>query len=114
MNGRPCGVGRRDRPDPSARVAELEAEVVALRRALARAEVGTGRVVEGAEPRPAAPEAGARLAALVELGDRLRDLRDPAEIAGTAAGIIGRTLGAARAGYGVVDAGEETIRIRRD
>ncbi|WP_043840409.1 PAS domain-containing protein [Muricoccus aerilatus] len=55
-----------------------------------------------------------RLLALVELGDRLRDLRDPGEIAYAAAEIIGRTLEADRAGYGVVDAAEETLRVERD
>ena len=58
--------------------------------------------------------AEARRDALVELGDRLRDLRDPGAIARTAAEVIGRALGADRAGYGAVDAGEATIRIERD
>ena len=55
-----------------------------------------------------------RRAALVELGDRMRDLHDPAEIARTAAEVLGRTLGAARAGYGTVDAAQETFRVERD
>ncbi|MBL6080669.1 PAS domain S-box protein [Belnapia sp. T18] len=46
--------------------------------------------------------AEARRDALIELGDRLRDMRDAAEIACTAAEIIGRTLGAGRAGYAPV------------
>ncbi len=58
--------------------------------------------------------AEARRAALVELGDRLRDLRDPGEIAHTAAEVIGRALGAARAGYGAVDAAQRTFRVERD
>jgi two-component sensor histidine kinase/PAS domain-containing protein len=58
--------------------------------------------------------AEARRDALVELGDRLRDLRDPGAIARTAAEVIGRALGADRAGYGAVDADEATIRIERD
>jgi PAS domain S-box-containing protein len=52
--------------------------------------------------------------ALLDLGDRLRDLRDPAEIAHTAAEVIGRPLGAARAGYGTVDAAGENFRVERD
>ncbi|MBC4017770.1 PAS domain-containing sensor histidine kinase [Siccirubricoccus deserti] len=52
--------------------------------------------------------------ALVELGDRLRDLRDSAEIAGTAAEVIGRALGVARAGYGTVNASRKIFRVERD
>jgi PAS domain S-box-containing protein len=48
--------------------------------------------------------AEARRDALVELGDRLRDLTEPAEIAHAAAEIIGRTLGGTRAACGIVDA----------
>jgi PAS domain S-box-containing protein len=58
--------------------------------------------------------AEARLAALVELGDRLRELHDPATIAQAAAEVIGRGLEAARAGYGTVDPEERLIRIERD
>jgi PAS domain S-box-containing protein len=50
--------------------------------------------------------AEARRDALVELGDRLRDLRDAAEIAHVAAEVIGRALGALRAGDARVDADE--------
>ena len=57
--------------------------------------------------------AEARLAALVELGDRLHDLRDPADTAG-AAEVVGRALGAARAGYGTLDGAEETFRVQSD
>jgi PAS domain S-box-containing protein len=55
-----------------------------------------------------------RQAALIELGDRLRDLRDAAEIAGAAAEIMGRTLRVARAGYGRVDPSEEYVIVERD
>jgi PAS domain S-box-containing protein len=58
--------------------------------------------------------AEARRDALVELGDRLRDLRDPAEVARTAAEVIGRALGVARAGYGRVNTSQETFRVERD
>ncbi len=56
---------------------------------------------------------GHRLA-LVELGDRIRDLDDPADLAFAAAEIMGRTFGVSRAGYGTVDLAAETITIERD
>jgi len=56
----------------------------------------------------------ARLKALIGLGDRLRELRDSAEITGAAAEIIGRTLGAASAGYGTVDIAERFFTVQRD
>ena len=55
-----------------------------------------------------------RSACLVELGDRLRDLNDTAEIAQTAAELLGRTLGIARAGYGRVDPSGQYVTIERD
>ena len=55
-----------------------------------------------------------RLAALADFGDRIRELRDPLEIAHAAAVAIGRGLGAARAGYGVVDKAEEILIVERD
>jgi PAS domain S-box-containing protein len=48
----------------------------------------------------------ARLEALVELGDRLRELREPGEISHAAAEVIGRTLGASRAGFAINDPAE--------
>ncbi len=59
-------------------------------------------------------ETEARRLALIEIGDRLRDLSDVADIAFTAAGIMGRVLRASRAGYGTVDPVAETISIERD
>ena len=56
----------------------------------------------------------ARQRALIELGDRLREAAAPAEISQIAAGILGRTLGCARAGYAAVDAGAERLVIERD
>jgi hypothetical protein len=56
----------------------------------------------------------ARLAALLELNDRFRDLEDPAEIAYVAAEILGRSLNVSRAGYGTLDPKAETITIERD
>ena len=55
-----------------------------------------------------------RQAALIELGDRLRDLDNRACIAAVAAEIAGRTLGLSHAGYGSADADRETITIERD
>ncbi|KQP11252.1 hypothetical protein ASF28_09460 [Methylobacterium sp. Leaf99] len=55
-----------------------------------------------------------RQSALVELGDRLRDLQDPVAIAFTAAEIAGRTLGLARAAYGAIDSSQEYLDIGRD
>ena len=53
----------------------------------------------------------ARLAALVELNDRFRDLEDPADIAFAAAEMLGRSLNVSRAGYGTIDPQAETITI---
>ena len=55
--------------------------------------------------------AEARRTALAELGDRLRNTDDKAEIARVAAGILGRTLGLSHAGYGAVDHDRETIAV---
>jgi PAS domain S-box-containing protein len=52
--------------------------------------------------------------ALVELGDRIRDIGDPDELSFAAAEILGRTLEVSRAGYGTVDKAAETITIARD
>ena len=56
----------------------------------------------------------ARRLALVELGDRIRDLDDPADLAFAAAEILGRKFGLSRAGYGRVDLGAGTVAIERD
>ena len=58
--------------------------------------------------------AEARRDALVELSDRLRDLRDPGEIARTAAEVTGRALAAARAGYGTLDPDGGIVRVEHD
>jgi PAS domain S-box-containing protein len=55
-----------------------------------------------------------RRIAVAELGDRLRDLDDTAEIAFAAAEILGTTLGVSRAGYGTIDPVAETVMIERD
>jgi PAS domain S-box-containing protein len=56
----------------------------------------------------------ARRQALLELGDRLRDLQSPADISYQAAEILGRTLGASRAGYGAIDRIAETLSVERE
>jgi PAS domain S-box-containing protein len=61
-----------------------------------------------------AKAAETRRLALIELGDRLRDVSDTAEIAYAAAEIMGRTLGVSRAGYGTVDPVRETVSVERD
>ncbi|KQP83211.1 PAS domain S-box protein [Methylobacterium sp. Leaf117] len=58
--------------------------------------------------------AEARRIAVAELGARLRDLDDTAEIAFAASEILGTTLGVSRAGYGTIDPVAETIVIERD
>ena len=55
-----------------------------------------------------------RRLALIGLGDRIRDLDDPAELSFAAAEILGRSLGVSRAGYGTVDMVAATITIERD
>ena len=52
--------------------------------------------------------------ALAELGDSLRDLSDAGEIAFCAAEILGRTLDASRAGFGLMEDDGETIDIQPD
>ncbi|WP_322414066.1 PAS domain-containing protein [Mesorhizobium huakuii] len=55
-----------------------------------------------------------RSAALAELGDVVRLVEDPDELAYAAAEIIGRELDVSRAGYGTIDLANETISIERD
>ncbi|WP_177202263.1 PAS domain-containing protein [Methylobacterium sp. ap11] len=58
--------------------------------------------------------AEARQAALVELGDQLRDLGTVPSIVHEAAGIVARVLDADRAGYGLVDVTRETVDVPTD
>ena len=55
-----------------------------------------------------------RKTALLTLGDAIRDLTDPAEIAYTASEILGHALQVSRVGYGVIDPVAETITVARD
>ncbi|WP_295985971.1 response regulator [uncultured Variovorax sp.] len=59
-------------------------------------------------------EAESRRVALMELGDRIRDMDEPGDIAYAASEMLGRSLGVDRAGYGLVDTAAETIAIARD
>ena len=59
-------------------------------------------------------QAEERANALLHLGDRLRDMDDPGEMAFVAAEVMGRALGGIRAGYGVVDGRSETVVVGRD
>lgn len=62
------------------------------------------------EPRRAA----ARQAALLALGDRLRDLATIPEMTRAAAEVVGLTLGASRAGFGHVDADTGVLMLEPD
>ncbi|WP_235037770.1 MULTISPECIES: ATP-binding protein [unclassified Novosphingobium] len=59
-------------------------------------------------------EAEARRAALLALGDGLRQTSDPADMSFLAAQILGATLEVSRAGYGFIDPVAETITVERD
>ncbi|HEX8416101.1 MAG TPA: PAS domain S-box protein, partial [Methylobacterium sp.] len=56
----------------------------------------------------------ARRDALIDLSDRLRDLRDRDAVVAATAGILGRTLGVARAGYAIVDLAKGTFLVAQD
>lgn len=59
-------------------------------------------------------EADARRDALLELGERLRDLNDVPRLVEAAAGILARATDATRAGYGLVDSARETVEVLTD
>ncbi len=59
-------------------------------------------------------QADLRQKAVLELGDAIRDITDPAEIAYAASAVLGRALQVSRIGYGVIDKIAETITIERD
>lgn len=52
--------------------------------------------------------------ALEELGDILRNLRDPADIAFAAAQILGRWLRVSRVGYAAINSEAETLHVDHD
>ncbi len=68
----------------------------------------------GVSPSTAREPGALRSQVLTALADRLRDLTEPADIAYTAAEVLGRALGVSRAGYGAIDLAAETITIERD
>jgi PAS domain S-box-containing protein len=78
-----------------------------------RAGEVTGIFVEGVDvtSRVAAERMRERLA---WLADRLRNLSDPAELAFTAAEVLGDSLAASRVGYGRIDHDAETMLVERD
>lgn len=59
-------------------------------------------------------EAEDRRSALLQLGDRLRDLCSVPAMTAAAAEIVGRTLGASRAGFGRIEGDVEAIEIEPD
>ena len=59
-------------------------------------------------------EADARRVALLALGDRLRDLATTGEMTLAAAEIVGRTLGATRAGFGRIEGDVEMLEVEPD
>lgn len=53
-------------------------------------------------------------AVLAALGDRIREISDPDDLAFAAAEILGKALQVSRVGYGEIDKDRETITIERD
>jgi PAS domain S-box-containing protein len=56
----------------------------------------------------------ARLAALVALGDQLREVREHGDVPAIVAEVIGRALAGLRAGYGTLDADEAVVTFTHD
>ncbi|MGV8953899.1 MAG: GAF domain-containing protein [Cypionkella sp.] len=73
----------------------------------------SGIFCEGFDVTPARVAQG-RAAALIELGDVVREIEDPDDLAYASAEILGRLFGVSRAGYGTIDTQSETIIIERD
>ena len=107
-----CVIDSMPRPDGL-----TEAQADALRR-LARTVMMLMRerqqVVQLRADEEQARAASTRRAALVELGDCLRDVDTLSGMTAKAAEIVGRTLGASRAGYGELDATGAFITIHQD
>lgn len=59
-------------------------------------------------------KAAIRKEALIDLGDRLRDLDDIESMVIVASDLMSRTLDAVRAGFGIVDPIEETVVVRNE
>lgn len=58
-----------------------------------------------------AKRAAARAQALLDLGDRLRDLNDAESMAVASADLLAKALDATRAGFGIVNLAEETVMM---
>lgn len=128
----PAGHGEPAAPAPSANPAPVPSLAAALApetAALLAARLATGRYRDAEEvlraalhrlaevedspagdPQSAPDHQAFRLA----LERRLRGLTDPVAAMATAAEMLGRALGVARAGYGEIDAAGETVRVERD
>jgi hypothetical protein len=63
---------------------------------------------------PSSPAPSDRGSVLEALGDCIREIENPDDLAYAAAELLGRSLGVSRAGYGTVDTDAETITITRD
>lgn len=119
---RPKGIGRvRGVADAQALDGDyriLRANDKALRWIARRAEFHGGagggplRITGTVQDITDAKRAAARLAALLELGERMRDVGDVGALVYAAAEITARALGASRAGFGLVDAEIETLEVQ--
>ncbi len=99
MDGRAAALARQDRPDISTRVAELEADNVALRRALAGSGVSAGRCGGLRDGGPAEARAGR-----ADDAARARSAADEAEAR------HGRAIAAGRADPVAVEADRDAFR----
>jgi hypothetical protein len=59
-------------------------------------------------------DADARRSGLLMLGDRMRDLNTPEQMTRAAAEVVGRTLGANRAGFGTLSSDGEYVDVYGD
>ena len=77
---------------------------------------GGERELSGGRPMTTASGAPSvdRNAVLATLGDYIREIGNPDDLAYAAAELLGRSLNVSRAGYGTVDPAAETITIARD
>lgn len=79
------------------------------------AVAGVGRDITERVRRDAALRArDARSTALLKLGDQLRTLTTPAELAFASAQMLGEALQLSRCGYGTIDHAAETVTVERD
>lgn len=76
--------------------------------------LATGVSIQRRAAMQAVRDREARAEALLQLAEVFRLKREPADIAFSAAEILGRTLQVSRCGYGTIDREAETITIERD